>query len=240
LPGSPSSDNSWQMSVRRQVTLAPPIALTSAAAFAIACLVAATALVGLLLSRQHVYEPHTGLVCPNDGWVDFSKLVGPAANWKPQNPEDLGDLHKFRQGFALRPLGDASAVRVWVLGTMMPSQSKITALQSSSGLWTVHLDHEAGYPANQESHSEITLTRTQGDEFERMLKDPCLYAEPQVIGNEFPTANGKSGYCFDGATTVVDIYFNGRRRSAVQACNTYGLTGSLVEFLRNPFKRPAS
>jgi len=214
----------------------PPraIAPTAAALFALACLVVGTAVGGYSASTHRIYAPRAGLACPNDGPVDFSRLVGPTAHWTPQEPDDE---HFLRE--RLRRLEDGAEqrapVQVWTIGSMAPGQSKFTATRGASGLWTLTQDREGDSSAG---HSRITLSSAESEQLDRMLADACLYAEPEIIDNEYPSADGKSGVCFDGANTYVDIDFAGRRRAAVQACETYGLTGKLVNLLREPFFRP--
>ena len=120
----------------------------------------------------------------------------------------------------------------------MPSHTTIVATKAPSGRWMIVRDHEDERPGSKE-RSQVTLPEPQGIELEHMLSNPCLYAEPDVIGNAYPTASGKPGACFDGGNTYVDIRYAGRRRTAVQACEVYGLTGKLVDYLRGPF-RPAN
>ena len=110
-------------------------------------------------------------------------------------------------------------------------------MRSADGLWVVHRERAGGPAAGGKADSQFDLPRVKGHELEAMLSNPCLYAEPALIGNEYPTASGESGHCRDGANTFVDIYFEGRRRAAVQACDTYGLTGKLVKLIREPQAR---
>lgn len=209
----------------------------AAGTFMVTVLVVGFAFASLLLSRGRTYQTATGLVCPNDASVDFSKLVGPAAHWKPSDARDEADeaaLLSVQRTLARRPSGDAPAIEVWVLGALPPGRTRITAARSSGGLWTVHVEREGPRPLGEEARSTSTLSKAQGHELEAVLGNPCLYAEPSLIGNEYPSASERSGHCFDGANTFVDIDFERRRRTAVQACATYGLTGKLVALIREP------
>ncbi|MGA0601333.1 hypothetical protein ACO2Q3_11585 [Caulobacter sp. KR2-114] len=212
---------------------APSLAVTptSAAFFAIAVLVAGTALAGRMLTAWEPYEPRPGLVCPNDGRVDFSQLAGHPPAWRSRDPERQAFLEKARLALAARPWQGAPGVRIQVRGTLAPSQSTISASRASTGAWILTLDQDNQRLGGADAHARVALSKTQGEDLERMLADPCLYAEPELIGTDFPTASGGPGSCFDGADTSLDIRWAGRRRTAVQVCQTYGLTGDLAHFL---------
>jgi hypothetical protein len=213
------------------------MAMIPAAAIALLFGVAGAALVGFFLAQQNTYEPRPGLICTNGSPVDFSRLVGPSAGWKPANPEDLADLREALRTQASQPHGDAPFVQVRVVGTMVPYQIDLIAKKSRSGSWIISLDRHGQHSPNVAAHSDVTLFKDQSGELDQILSNPCLYVEPELIGNEYPTNNGRPGACFDGPNTFVNISFNGRRRAALQACETYGLTGKLAAVIREPFRQ---
>lgn len=212
-----------------QALLAAP---TASALFAIALLVAGTALAGRMVTAMRVYEPRPGLVCPNDGMVDFAGLT-PPGRWTPPHADDQALYARRLQILASQPMTAPAAIAVSRHGTFVPSDSSVTAVRSARGVWALTIDRQRWPSVRWTTHSGVTLTPSQGAALERMLVDPCLYAEPPLVGRVFPTVlgGGGSATCFDGADTEVNIRFAGHRRSAVQGCGLHGLTGALVRSL---------
>lgn len=135
-------------------------------------------------------------------------------------------------GIAERP----ASVEVFVWGTMFGGRASLTARRNAVGDWLVEEIEELG-PALVEpggaklSKGWFAIGGEPAARLDRLLADPCLYAEPTYLDNEVPLVGGESETCADGGNMVVVINHAGRTRKAFQACTQRGKTGDVASLL---------
>jgi hypothetical protein len=145
-------------------------------------------------------------------------------------------FEQAQRDLASQPWQGPPGVRLQTLGTLTPGRRTIVATRSAGGAWRLTLDTET-LSGGDRTHAQITLAKSEGEELDRMLANPCLYTEPALVGRDFPVTWGRTGVCWDGVNTALSVNLAGRRRAAVQICEHYGLTGQLAGLLNRPFVR---
>jgi hypothetical protein len=131
----------------------------------------------------------------------------------------------------IRPTGASVTITTW--GALIPGRTVVLARRNAGGTWSVLdvRDNEPGSRRTSDPDLVVkrgTIAKPAAARLAALLADPCLYAEPIYIGNEYPLTDGGEGGCFDGGDTLVEIVLPGRRRTAFHACIPYGLTAELV------------
>lgn len=171
---------------------------------------------------KRTWEPRPGLKCPTDQSVD----LGAVPQGRP-SPEDLA----LADGLAHRQYGASPSVAVWSMSALGRASYAIIATMTGPGAWRV--EGRKTTPVSNERDTPISfqLPKAAAERLETLLADPCLYAEPAVIGSNAPSPEGHSYGCLDGEDIVLDIDFAGKRRTATQSCFTAGLNGEVAALI---------
>ncbi|NEX94708.1 hypothetical protein [Caulobacter sp. 17J65-9] len=139
---------------------------------------------------------------------------------------------RTQAGIAEQP----APIEVFVRGTFAGGRASLAARRNAAGDWLVESLEEdlQGMQApfgRKLTKQWVAIGGDAAARLDRLLADPCLYAEPTYLASKVPVVGGGDEECLDGGDTVVVINHAGRTRKAFQACAARGKTGELVSVL---------